>query len=223
MCAKQKIIAPNEHVFIGGKTGSGKTFLAKKYLAGYPNVVALDTKGTLNWDEIKKEDLVIVKHLRELSFVTKQKIIYRPVWEEMTPEYYDKFFKWCYKRRNCIVWVDEAMSVSPNPYRIPEYYKAILTRGRELNVAVWSLSQRPSGIANVIMSESTHFFIFDLNMPADRLKLAEITGCREILDKPSGGKGGMEKFAFWYFNVEEDRPVKAKLVETGRKGRVING
>jgi len=37
-------IKPNESVFIAGRTGCGKTFLAKSYLANYPAVIALDTK-----------------------------------------------------------------------------------------------------------------------------------------------------------------------------------
>ena len=44
MSKKAKIIPANEHVFIAGRTGSGKTFMARKYLANYTNVVAIDTK-----------------------------------------------------------------------------------------------------------------------------------------------------------------------------------
>ena len=38
-------IKSSEHVFIAGRTGSGKTFLAETYLASFPNVIVLDTKG----------------------------------------------------------------------------------------------------------------------------------------------------------------------------------
>lgn len=200
------VIKPNQHVFVAGRTGSGKTFLARKYLAGYRNVVVLDTKGTTNWPEIPPDEITLVRNIKYLPAATTPKIIYRPVWEEMDGQYYNEFFRWCYRRRNTVVWVDEAMSVSPSPFKIPDYYKAILTRGRELNVAVWSLTQRPSGIAQVIISESTHFFVFDLNMPQDRDKLAEVTGATEFLDKPG-------KYKFWYFHVEQDHAVKAQLVE----------
>lgn len=220
------IIKPNQHVFIAGRTGSGKTYLVRKYLAGYENVVVLDTKGTTVWPEIPGtrweerdngpkpkgylyeagKEFTLVTRLKDLPMARTPKIMYRPVWEEMTPEFYDKFFKWCYQRRNTIVWVDEAMSVSPNPFKIPDYYKAILTRGRELNVAVWSLTQRPTGIAQVIISEATHIFCFDLNMPQDREKLAEISGAYEFEEPPG-------KYKFWYFFVESDRAVLAQLVE----------
>lgn len=207
------VIKPSEHVFIAGRTGSGKTYLARKYLSRYKNVVALDTKGTLIWPEVSEEELTLVTKLTDLGSVKTPKIIYRPDWQEMEFEFYNEFFRWCYMRGNTIVWVDEAMSVCPNSHKIPDYYKAILTRGRELKVAVWSLSQRPSGIPQVIMSESSHFFVFDLNMPQDREKLVEVTGAEELLEKPSTKYG---KYTFWYYNVERERAVPARLVE--RKG-----
>lgn len=220
---KRKVIPINEHVFIPGRTGSGKTYLARKYLANYKNVVALDTKGLLSWPEIpgtvwtgpekenlknngKNENLTIVTKLSEIDTVETPKIIYRPPWEELKDEYYNEFFKWIYLRRNTIVWVDEVMSICPSPYKIPEYYKAILTRGRQRNTAVWSLTQRPSGIPQITMSESTHFFCFDLNLPQDREKLVEVTGARELLQKPG-------KYLFWYYHVAHDEAYKAKLVE----------
>jgi DNA helicase HerA-like ATPase len=206
---KPVIIPANEHVFIPGKTGTGKTFLARKYLAGYENVVAIDTKGMLDWPEIPRRELTIVTRLKDLPEVETKKIIYRPVWQEMTQEIFNEFFKWCYLRRNTIVWIDEAMSITPSPFKIPDYYKAILTRGRERNTSVWSLTQRPSGIAQVIMSEATHFFVFDLNLPQDREKLVEVTGAPELSKKPG-------KYIFWYFHVEKETAWKAKLVQ--RKG-----
>ena len=46
------MIKDSEHVFIAGRTGSGKTFLEKAYLAGFKNVIILDTKGTFYWEQI---------------------------------------------------------------------------------------------------------------------------------------------------------------------------
>lgn len=203
------IIKPDEHVFIAGQTGTGKTQLGKKYLAGYENVVALDTKGTLTWPEVPSKDLALVTTINELDKVPQKKIIYRPSFEELTLEVYDQFFKWCYYRGNTIVWVDELMGVCPSPFKMPDYYKAILTRGRELYVSVWSMTQRPSGIPALAMSESSHIFTFLLNMPQDREKIAQASGCREFLIPP----GKKRDYVFWYYNFDMDRPVRAKLVE----------
>ncbi len=204
-------IKPNESVFIAGRTGSGKTFLAKTYLANYPAVIALDTKEDLSWPEVPKDDLNIITRLADLPYAAGQprcKVIYRPQLDEMKPEYWDEFFRYCYERKNCIAWIDEVMSICPTPYKIPEYYKGILTRGRSRNTACWSLSQRPSGIPIVIMSESKHFFIFDLNMAEDRERVAQVTGSPEIRIKPDQFAREQLKIRgehyFWYYYITWD-------------------
>lgn len=201
-------ILTSEHVFVAGRTGSGKTYLARKYLAGFPYVVALDSKGTLHWPEIPEKNLALVTELEALPRLPAEKthIIYRPRWEEMDFDHYDAFFQWCYLRGNTQVWIDELMAVCPSPMKIPPYLKAIYTRGRELNVSAWGLTQRPTGIPVLTMSEASHFFIFDLNMPQDREKLVEVTGHQEFYEQPG-------KYTFWYYFVENDRPIKARLVE----------
>jgi len=193
-----KYIKINQSVFIAGRTGCGKTYLAKKYLANYPFVVALDTKGMLKWEEVPKKDLTIVTNLADLPKATTPKIIYRPSFTEMNLESYNEFFKWVYFRENCIVWVDEVMGVCPNSSKIPEYYKAILTRGREKNTACWSLTQRPLTIPAVVISESLHVFVFQLNMEQDREKIANITGYNEFKRPPQA------KFQFWYLDLTGD-------------------
>lgn len=196
------VIKTSEHVLICGQTGSGKTKLAEVYLAGFINVIALDTKGTLKW--LEAGEVPVFTTLSELMQFKEGKAIYRPRWEEMTPEYYDKFFEWCYKRGNTTVWVDEVMSICPNASTIPPFYKAILTRGRELNVSVWSLTQRPKTIPMVVMTEASHFFVFRLNAEDDRKRISEVTGLKDLMKIPA-------QFQFWYFNTLSERPILAKL------------
>lgn len=197
-------IPADHHVFVAGRNGSGKTFLARNYLAGYMNVFCLDIKGTLVWPEVDQKELTIVKHLNQVKWCRTPKCIYKPVPEEMTEDHYNEFFKFCYERGNTIVWVDEVMGVTPNPHRIPFWYRAILTRGRELKVAAWSLSQRPSGINLLPISEARHILSFDLNLEDDRKRMAKVSGTPEFYDKPG-------KFKFWYYNVENDNAILAQL------------
>jgi len=199
-------IPSDNHVFIAGRNGSGKTFLAKNYLAGYENVFCLDIKGTLDWPQVDQDELTIVTKLRDVTRCKTPKCIYKPAPEEMNPEFYDEFFKFIYERGSTIVWVDEVMGVTPNAQRIPFWYRAILTRGRELGVAAWSLSQRPSGINLLPISEARHVLAFDLNLPQDRKRLSEVSGSPEFLEKPG-------KYKFWYYNVENDHPILAQLKE----------
>jgi len=48
--------------------------------------------------------------------------------------------------------------------------------GRSLTVGVTICSQRPMGLHNDVIAESEHVFIFDLQLPGDREKLAGIVG-----------------------------------------------
>jgi hypothetical protein len=200
-------IPHDQHVFIAGRNGSGKTWLARKYLAGYENVFVLDTKGTLKWPEVPKEELTVITHIKDLPSVETPKCIYKPAVEEMELDYYDQFFKFIYFRKDTIVWIDEVMSVTPSPHTIPFYYKAILTRGRELGVAAWSLTQRPAGINLLPISEASHLMIFELNLPHDRKRLAEVSGADEINIRPG-------QFKFWYYNVKSNKAILAQLKES---------
>lgn len=216
-------IKPNESVFIPGRTGSGKSYLAQKYLTGYPAVIALDSKEDLEWSEIPPDQLNVITRLKDLEYAAKEKtckVVYRPALEEMRPDYTEEFFRYLYFRKNCIVWIDEVMAICPSPYKIPEYYKGILTRGRSRNTAAWSLSQRPAGIPTVVMSEAKHFFCFDLNMAADRERVAQITGCPELQTKPNEYarkvlqlKG---EYYFWYYYTTWDRAKLGMMVETNK-------
>jgi DNA helicase HerA-like ATPase len=202
-------IETSEHVFIAGMTGSGKTFLAEQYLNGFKNVVVLDTKGFFNWDSAE-EEIPIYTTLEELieKHQGDGKAIYRPIFQELNQEYYNMFLQWIYRRQNTIVVIDELMEVAPSPRTYPEYLKGILTRGRQLNIGCWCLTQRPKDIPMIAMSEATHFFIFRLQLFEDRERIAKVIGYSEVLENA----GKLKDFIFWYFNTTATRPpVRARL------------
>ena len=195
-------IRNDQHVFIAGATGSGKTFLAKTYLAGNTKkVFVLDTKGTFEWEQIPEKLIITITRIAQIQNATQNFhfIIYRPVHEELDQIYYDLFFKFCYDLRHCTVYVDEAMQVCPNSFKIPEYYKGILTRGRELDVNVWSCTQRPATLPVVIYSEAMHWFIFKLNALQDRKKIADYSGF-------TGFMRVLPQHEFMYVDIESGRP-----------------
>jgi hypothetical protein len=185
-----------EHVFITGFTGSGKTYLAEKYLENpRKHVICLDIKGNLKY----KCDMIVttLEQLKAIPFKKSKKIIkviYRPSIYEMNDETYDEFFKFCYYLKNITLWVDEVSGVCPSAFKIPFHYMSILARGRSRNTNVYSLSQRTKSIPINILSESTHYFIFKLNAKGDRQRLYEYTGDERFLKPPE------QEFHFFYFN-----------------------
>lgn len=206
-------ILQSQHVFIAGRTGTGKTFLAETYLSSFRNVIALDTKGFIEWDMAGYPP--IFEKLEDLEKFGEGKAIYRPRPEEMNDEYYNLFFKWVYERQNTVCYIDELMSVA-TASSIPFYLKAILTRGRQRNTSCWALTQRPSGIPLITMSEATHYFIFDLQLEEDRDRIRKITGSELFEYTPTeyGKLNGIKKdYLFFYYNYKMDDPTLNILVQ----------
>lgn len=184
-------IRHDEHIFIAGQTGTGKTTLAKALLRARKFVVVLDPKNTFRDAAFGG---TIVRRLKDLPNCPNPHIIYRPSVRngERTKENLDAFFWWIYDRRNTTVYVDEAALISKDG-NMPDGYLACLVEGRELGISVISASQRPKNIHNSIISESSHYFIFRLNLKTDREKVGDIIGDDVIkFYKP-------RKYFFWYF------------------------
>jgi ABC-type dipeptide/oligopeptide/nickel transport system ATPase component len=199
-------IEKGQHVFVAGQTGTGKSVLAEVYVSGGDNAICLDTKGETNWTMIR--DVTVFDRLENLVNFKEGKAIYRPRFEELSIEYYDKFFEWIYRRKNTDVWIDELMSIYENANSILPYHKAILTRGRTKKISCWNVTQRPKTIPLGCISESKHFFIFDLNLDADRKRIMEVVAHNEI--NTIASKAGGE-YAFWYYNFKMQKPVLGKF------------
>lgn len=207
-------IAKSEHVFIAGQTGTGKSFLAETYLSGFDYVIKLDTKGEYFerlssgepiWKGLEEgTDFTVIFNLGEIDQVETKKIIYVPDFNEQELIYYDSLFKWVYDRQNTLIWIDELMSIAESPKTYPPYLKALMTRGRSRNCGVWALTQRPTDIPSIVLANTTHYFIFNLNLPQDREKISKVTGHPEFLERP-------ENYNFWYYKNGSNQPIKARL------------
>jgi hypothetical protein len=219
-------IKQHEHVFIAGMTGSGKSQLAEIFLAGedFPHVVMLDSKGQVYerredrkpiWQGVGRnleegKDFEVVEHVKELEYVETPKMIYAPHFEEQDMVHYEALLQWVYQRKNTTLWMDETMEICQGATRYPLHIKALYTRGRSKNVGVWACAQRTLDIPAIILANTTHFFIFDLNQPQDRKKMADATGVPLFNEKPSD-YGGKYSFSFWYYNYSMDKPINLKL------------
>lgn len=210
-----KTIPTDEHVLICGATGTGKSYLAERYLANYQYVVKLDTKdetderlrkGQSAWVGLtENDDFTIVRNIDLLDDCETDKIIYVPPYDEQNEETFNKFFAWIFARENTIVWIDELMSVATS-YKCPKELGRIYQQGRSKGVGVWACSQRPSGIPLICTANSKHFFAFNLYLRQDRKRLVESTGMEEFENLPNG-------YNFYYYKMGNDRAIKAVLVE----------
>lgn len=167
--------ATERAVFVG-KTGCGKTTLARRILQFYKHVVVLDVKGEMT--ERSWPGFTIFEEFDQLvkakDDVTRR--IYQPNIYEQEPEAYEKFCRWVYLRKHTCLYVDEVLAICEHARQIPFHYKGILTRGRQRGIACFQATQTPMDVPHSILSQSEYYYVFYCKMPQDRDKLEKVTG-----------------------------------------------
>lgn len=207
-------IKNDEHVFIVGSTGCGKTVLANCFLSNTNRrIFVLDTKGTFKWMKKQDKNSVFTRDIRKienlntginkLNFKKINKIIYRCTGPELIIENLEKFFGYIYKLGNSIVYIDEIAQCCKNPLKYPKFMQYLYQQGRELGISVWGSTQRPKHIANFCMTEATHFFVFRMNSVSDRKKVAEDCSNDIFKEKLTG-----HNFLYWRGDKDIE-PVKS--------------
>lgn len=184
------VIQPTERAVIVGRTGSGKTTLARVLCGGYRSLVVIDPK----WRFELPRTVTVVGSASEFAQVYPQRstrVIFRPNPEDGDHEDVDLVIRRILRYGRTCLLIDEAMEYATVGRIMPAYKRAI-TQGRELYVPVVSCTQRPIGVHNVILSEAEHMFAFDLQLEGDREKLVAGNGAAGFLERPG------QPFAFLY-------------------------
>jgi hypothetical protein len=153
-----------------GMTGSGKSTLARYILWHRKYRVVADYKGLIAWPEYR-----VFTRLKDLVGCNEPSLLYKPSYAESIDEdARGRFWEWVYRRGNCTVYNDEtAATVDGNTY--PFYLGACLMRGREHGIELWSGTQRPKEIPQIILSESENVYAFYLRLPQDRERVEGLT------------------------------------------------
>lgn len=184
----------NERIIIVGKTGTGKTTLARYITTATRRLMVIDSKGSLGKWDLEPFDDESLERLRSGKEPVRARVLKPP---ESGREFYAEVFKEIYDAGNVVVYIDELFAVVPPGSRAPEYMTACYTRGREFGVGVWASTQRPSSIPLIAISEAEHFFMFRLTLAEDRKRMSEFMG--EAVLRPIRDRHG-----FYYVNAAAD-------------------
>lgn len=215
---KLEDLAPDvdERLFIGGQSGTGKTFLTAKLaelLGRREPVIVIDSKPDPEWDhkkwwqvwKRKKERWQALPHFN-LKKLKPGVYIYRP---KNYPEWADpgvrKILLNALKvkpspkkgERVITLIIDELTDLSRGPMAIPELAKAI-RQGRAKHVRMIIGTQRPAGVPLIAITEANRVIAFRLRNTDDRKRLQQWVA-DEMIKKPGPGRHD-----FWVKNDAND-------------------
>lgn len=206
-------IRTDERVFICGKTGSGKTTLAKWLTAKIRRLIVLDSKGTLSswgltdFDNKAKSALVHGEACRARALA--------PIGDDIdTSAFWNDVFRFAFEAGNVTLYIDELFAIVEPGQRPPAYLSACYTRGREFGVGVWASTQRPSWVPLFTMSEAEHYFMFRMNLAKDRATMAAFM--TEQVYQPIKDPHG-----FYYMAAADDSPQYFRQFDIASKAAAV--
>lgn len=203
----QLTIGADERIAIAGKTGSGKTFLSRALCANLDRLMVLDPKGTLG-----RADWNLEKWGDRTQRALKRGDPVRARIPAPLDGDWDRFLWAAYSAGGVTVYIDETYGILPRGANPSPALTALITRGRELGIGLWAAMQRPTRIPLFLLSEAEWLLSFRLQLAKDKDRMSEMMGG----DKE--GLGVPDKFGFWFYHTEWDRPAYCAGLTIKKKG-----
>lgn len=208
------LIAKNGRAALIGKTGTGKTHLAKTLIERHNGAVCvLDPKQLFieSPDEMKRLRIErICSSLFEVKLFRPKRFVFRPLDKDFDNlELYDELYKWCYTRKNILVYTDDMAGIIPKGQNLP-YLRRCYTMGRQRGVSMLTAMQRPVTFPPYMFTDSEQFYVFYDPFPDD---------VKRVQAYVPGFKSAMvdEEYSFVYYDVRHHRmqPVRLMLSKDG--------
>lgn len=180
-----------------GKTGSGKTFAARRLLEQYPAVLAIDPKCTLGGPRGLPGYRLVRDH-RRLTGMRDPHVQLRLEPGQQNPAVWSAVYWWAFRRGNTFIYTDEMYLVLQNN-RATVGLRACITSGRERGIGMLHAAQRPAGIPVMVRSECERFAVWELPHEEDRMSMRGIVPDDRVLTVPP------HQYAFWFYDNPQRR------------------
>lgn len=204
------LLEPGQRGLLVGKTGSGKTQGALFMLRHMPTpVVILDTKIEPSFETAFAPGSWSMQDGLWTQADARSVHIVRPTPAESVDwMQIDAWLGTFMERGPITIYIDELYQVHGTGGRAGPGLVGLLTRGRSKGVTLLMSTQRPAWISRFCLTESEKYYVYRLNDPKDRQRLADVTS-RDMLRAP-------RRFHFWFYQSGRARaelfaPVPARI------------
>lgn len=210
-------VRSDERLVVTGATGTGKTtFCRALLLPRIPRThcfVAVDPKRDSNW-----------RHLKDVR-VGWGGVDLKPGpqafrWPSIRSEddgsgeflakdrNFNRLLRAIWARGNVIMLVDETSALFPAPHTMTGMMGRLIREGRQRNIGIWWLVQRPAQLPQIILTEAEAWAVFTLRRALDRKTAADFMG--DEVAAPLPQEEGRSHF-FWWCRPGMARPKILRL------------
>lgn len=170
------MIRRSDRLFICGKTGSGKSFLARRiFEAVLPPRLVIDPKNDPaatgggfadGRQAVTFSDPGRIPTAEVLRFVPR---------DPMDLDAYDRLYTGLFEIPHMFVWCDEISVVAPSTSITPGVRRYVM-QGRVRGLGHMALNQQPTWVDRMILANSEHVMVFRVHQPDHVRALAEPMG-----------------------------------------------
>jgi len=201
------VIDPSERWIFVGKTGSGKSELAKyllRIVAEKMPVVIIDPKffwlGRYpEWETNKKKPGTIDKPHLISEFNPKWRVqCLQPDTEDEEDNRLEKLCYTCLERGNIFLYFDETAGIA-TAHRVPKYISKIWQMGRAKDVGAWVSTQAPSGIPRIFKSQAEHFV-------GMKVGVQDVDVVAQLLNAEEEEVKALQPYEWLYYHTKLDFP-----------------
>lgn len=218
-----------ERMYIVGRSGSGKSFLARAFARVYslsPNHPRAYRAGVCVFDPnglFKLDGADIVHDPAKIAPSKKRPVVvYRPSPQYTTAEGWNEAFRVLFDSKDPVLLIIDEYTALEALFAIRKIeggnmLTAYMSRGRSRGKGAIILTQAPANVPLIAVRNADRYIVFDLPLEEDRVRMTSVIDRYAVEQR--GGKTvavdlrdrkSLGKFEFWYAR-EAQAPVRLRL------------